>query len=77
MTQKQILEELKHLSNEERISILKSTLSMIREDLQRKKEIKQDREKILTEAAKALLKDYSNDKELTVFTALDGEDFYN
>ncbi|HPZ06713.1 MAG TPA: hypothetical protein PL110_01250 [Candidatus Eremiobacteraeota bacterium] len=76
MTQKQILEELKHLSNEERISILKSTLNMIREDLQRRKEIKEDRKKRLTEAAEVLLEDYNTDKELTIFTALDSEDFY-
>ena len=76
MTQKQILEGLKHLSNEERISILESTLNMIREDLQRRKEIKEDRKKRLTEAAEVMLEDYNNDKELTIFTALDGEDFY-
>ncbi|MEQ8192262.1 MAG: hypothetical protein ABRQ39_30130 [Candidatus Eremiobacterota bacterium] len=76
MTQKQILEELKHLSNEERITILESTLSMIKEDLERRKEIKEERKKRLTEAAEVMLEDYNNDKELTIFTTLDGEDFY-
>jgi len=53
MIQKQIPEEIKHLS----------------------KEIKDEKKKTLSEAAEALLKDYSDDKELTIFTALDGEDF--
>ena len=30
----------------------------------------------LQEEAKALLSDYKRDKELTVFTSLDSEDFY-
>ncbi|QTA88396.1 hypothetical protein [Desulfonema magnum] len=32
--------------------------------------------KKLEDAAKALSDDYKNDSELTVFTVLDGEDFY-
>lgn len=75
MTQEQILEELKLLSNEERITILESTLNMIKEDLKSRKEIKQERKKILAEAAGALLNDYNTDRELTIFTALDSEDF--
>jgi hypothetical protein len=31
--------------------------------------------KTLTESAEALLKDYLDDKELNIFTELDGEDF--
>ena len=31
---------------------------------------------VLAAAAKALLADYKTDKELTAFTALDGEDFH-
>ncbi len=76
MTQKQILEEMKNLTVEERLTILEATLSMIREDLRQRRERKDDRKKILTEAASALLKDYNTDKELTAFTVLDSEDFY-
>jgi len=34
------------------------------------------RENILKNAALALLPDYMTDRELTIFTSLDGEDFY-
>ncbi len=34
------------------------------------------KERQMTKAAKLLKQDYMNDKELTIFTALDGEEFY-
>jgi hypothetical protein len=36
----------------------------------------QDRKKLLSQAADALLQDYKTDSELTSFSALDGEDFH-
>lgn len=37
----------------------------------------EDRKKQLAIASKALLPDYTKDKKLTIFTLLDGEDFYD
>ncbi|MEQ8169320.1 MAG: hypothetical protein ABRQ38_10515 [Candidatus Eremiobacterota bacterium] len=79
MTQKEILLELKNFTNEERLKIIEDTLNMIREDIRRADIIKnqKDKKNKLAEAARVMLKDYATDKELTAFTALDGEDFYD
>lgn len=77
MAQVDILEKLKELTAAERLSVAETALRLIREDLHKTtqpatvKEIRQQ----LAKAAKALLPDYKSDSELTVFTALDSEDF--
>jgi len=78
MTQVEILEELKKLTPDERITIVEAALQHIREDLRRMQQpsLQDDSKKQLVEAAKALLPDYSAGGELTIFTALDGEDFH-
>jgi hypothetical protein len=78
MTQMEVLEELKRFTIPERLTIIEATLRLIREDLQ---EVEQppsqvERRHQLAAAAEALLPDYAAGGELTIFTALDSEDFY-
>ena len=78
MTQVEILEELKRFTIPERITIIEATLRLIREDLQQvERSLAQtERRRQLAAAAEALLPDYAAGGELTIFTALDSEDFY-
>ena len=52
----------------------RSLSSLVREMLQQ--QIEERRKQDLKAAAEALLSDYESDPELTVFTALDAEDFH-
>lgn len=78
MTQVEILEELKKFTIPERLTIVETALRLIREDLQQVEQplIRAERKRQLTAAAEALLPDYAAGGELTIFTALDSEDFY-
>lgn len=78
MTQAGILEELKKFTISERLTIIEAALRLIREDLQQvgQSPARSEKKHLLATAAKALLQDYATDDELTIFTALDGEDFY-
>lgn len=73
-----ILEELVKLPAAERLTIVEATLHLIRKDLQQVEPLpaRTKRKQQLAAAAKALLPDYAAGGELTVFTALDSEDFY-
>jgi len=76
MTQKQIIEQLKKLSNKERLTIAEEALRLIHQDYEGPQKTKQSsKHKELEEAAKNLLRDYKSDPELTSFTVLDSEDF--
>lgn len=77
MTSSQILNEISKLPADERLRVAEAILQEVRNDLQRKNdkshlEAEQER---MQSAAKALSKEYSEDRELTAFLALDGEDF--
>ncbi len=77
MTKEKVLEELNRLSLEDRLSILESAIHNLREDVQdlhKPKDLRGTKKKLL-DGAKQLVKDYSEDKELTALTALDLEDF--
>jgi hypothetical protein len=78
MTHREILEELKKLPTTERITIIEAALHIIHEDLQQIEQplTKIERKRQLAVAAETLLPDYSAGGELTVFTALDHEDFH-
>lgn len=78
MTQREILEELKKFPTAERLAIIEAALHLIHEGLQQMEQplTKAERKQQLTEAAEALLPDYSAGGELTVFTSLDNEDFH-
>jgi hypothetical protein len=67
METKEIIKAIKKLPVNKRILIIERTLRTIRESETRNK---------MTDAADALYKDYSEDKELTEFTLLDCESFY-
>jgi hypothetical protein len=72
-----ILEKLKELTAAERLSVAETALRLIRQDLRKATQpaTVKGRKQQLVKAAKALLRDYKFDSELTVFTALDSEDF--
>jgi len=78
MTQVEILEELKKFTIPERLTIVEAALRLIREDLQQVRQplTRAERKRQLAAAAEALLQDYAAGGELTIFTALDSEDFY-
>ncbi|ETW99364.1 hypothetical protein [Candidatus Entotheonella palauensis] len=79
MTYTEIREALNKLSLTERLSLMEDTLQLMREELQLHEPppTEHDRKaQQLAAAAKALLPDYTADRELTGFTALDSEDFH-
>jgi hypothetical protein len=64
---REIIREIRKLPVSKRILIVEKTLKTIRESETRKRMVK---------AAESLFEDYKNDKELTAFTQLDYEGFY-
>lgn len=66
MSTREILQSIKQLPFNERLLIIEKALKTLHEsaDIQ------------LEKAANSLMADYKNDKELTAFTALDFEKFY-
>jgi hypothetical protein len=66
MSTKEILKEINRLPLNEKLLIIEKTLNSI----------KNENKNVLENAASALSKDYESDKELTGFTALDWESFY-
>ena len=73
-----ILEELESLTTVERLSVVEAALRLIREDLQQVEQpvARTEKKRHLAAAAEVLLPDYAAGGELTIFTTLDGEDFY-
>lgn len=67
METKEIIRAIRKLPVSKRMFIIEKTIKTIRES-----EINGQ----MTRAAKLLLSDYNNDKELTAFTQLDYADFY-
>lgn len=67
MTTNEIIKEIQKLPIQRRIYVIEKAIRSIRK-LEEKNQLK--------EAANALLNDYKADKELTAFTDLDFEDFY-
>jgi hypothetical protein len=77
MTQMEILAEFKKLTALERLQVIQSALRLLGEDLQlQRSPALTERKQQLVQAAKALLPDYAVGNELTIFTHLDGEEFY-
>lgn len=78
MTQTQILQELEKLSPRERLELIEAAVHLLQEDFREKEQkaiLLRERPQ-LAKAAQALLSDYTEDRELTGFTALDGEVFH-
>jgi hypothetical protein len=63
----EILREIKRLPLDKRLKIVEQTLKLIRET---------ESNNQLERAAEALYKDYATDKELTTWSTLDFDDFY-
>ena len=78
MRQAEILEGLKRFTIPERLTIVEAILRLIRDDLQQAGQplTRTERKRQLATAAEALLPGYAAGGELTIFTALDREDFY-
>ena len=78
MSQVEILKELKKLPTKERLAIMEAVLHLIREDLQQVEQpvVRVEKKRQLAAAAEALLPDYAPGGDLTIFTALDSEKFY-
>ena len=72
MTTTEVINQLRYMTNAERLAIIESASRLVREQLE---PVLDEREQHLAAAAAALLPDYLHDKELTALTALDGEDF--
>jgi hypothetical protein len=68
MTAAQIISEIKGMSLIDKIQIIEFAIKSIKKETSKKLS--------LSKAAMLLKKDYENDSELTVFSNLDGEDFY-
>lgn len=67
MDTNEIISEIKKLSVKERLQIIEKTAKTIQLD---------DEKEQMRQAADQLYDDYKNDDELTAFTDLDLEDFY-
>ncbi len=75
MTNTEILEQLRKLTAAQRLTVIEAALRLTRADLE---EAEQPATQTgagvrLAAAAQALLKDYEAGRELTAFTALDGD----
>lgn len=77
MTQNEILKELQSLPVEERLVVIEAALKEI-SDLRKayRRSRRAEMKKRLAAAAEKAKPYYETDEELTIFTALDGEDFY-
>lgn len=67
MRTSEIIREIQRLPVQKRIYVIEKTIHSIR---------KQEDANLLKKAADSLLVDYKSDKELTAFTNIDFEDFY-
>jgi len=67
MNTNEIIKEIKRLSIPKRIYVIEKTVHSIREN---------ENTNQMKRAADALCVDYKSDNELTVFSAIDFEDFY-
>ncbi len=76
MTQMEILAEFKKLDLLERLQVIQSALRLLGEDLQTQQPVRLGKKNQLARAAQMLLPDYAAGRELTIFTNLDGEEFY-
>lgn len=74
MTTAEILQALESLTVAERLTIAEVALSL--NQVEQKHSTEEDQRRQLELAAAAAVSDYEQGGELTVFTDLDGEDFY-
>ena len=77
MTNSEIIDQLKQLTTAERLAVIEAATRLIREDLAQHEANENAEDQQMAQAATALLPDYQSDRELTIFSSLDGEDFRN
>ena len=77
MTNSEIIDQLKQLTTAERLAVIEAATRLIREDLAQPEANENAEHQQMAQAATALLADYQSDRELTIFSSLDGEDFRN
>lgn len=77
MTQSQLLNEFRRLPLQQQLDTIQEALRIVAQRLQLIEESHSnvERRQVLPAAANLLLADYLEDRELTSFTALDGESF--
>ncbi len=68
MQAKLLLNQIYNLPFEEKLFLIEKTIQSIKKQI--------PKQSSLGKAAKLLLSEYQNNKELTVFTGIDHEDFY-
>ena len=68
----QIIDVIKQLPLSDKMYIIELIFKDLRQETLKKEKEEEKRRQV----ARLLLTDYQNDKELTVFTTLDKEDFY-
>jgi predicted transposase YdaD len=71
----EILQALPHLTVSDRLKIAEAALHLVQQDKQTL--TKEQRKQHMAIVATTAIDDYSSDSELTAFTNLDGEDFYD
>jgi hypothetical protein len=76
MDQLEIINAIKDLPAAARLAVAEATLQSLREELPPPLSTLEEKRGRLAEAARIALPYYLSDPELTIFTALDGEDFY-
>jgi hypothetical protein len=70
----ELLEQLKHLTNAERLVVIETATRLIREDMSRTRPAKRDQDRRLQQAALAIKDLYEPGGELTEWTSLDAEE---
>lgn len=72
MQTSQIVHEISHLSTVDKLFVAEQIFKQLREENSAKSNEAENRRK----AAVSLLDDYKNDSELTAFSAIDHDDYY-
>jgi len=76
MQETNMLNEIIRLPIEKRITLIESVLASVRKDLCLEKSPSENLRQQMAAAAETLCRDYLQNDELTAFTVLDSEDYY-
>lgn len=73
----ELTEELKKMSNADRLLIIETATKLVRREIENKGKNNGRKKLSLEESAELMREEYLNNKELTIVTdSLEGEDFY-
>lgn len=76
MTKTEILTALKQMTTEERLEVIETASRLMREEIEEKNRIKEERNKRLKAAAEAAIPDYMPGGRLHDLWSSDSEDYY-